>query len=255
MYVAVEGWVPVDEEDVGALKGTVLSQCVTFFDLLNTLLENCVLSTTAPPLPPVDPTTSTFLHEVNGQLHLSDSELKAVVVLLLQWLAVPQLEILLSVVQCIVRFGGEDWMSATSGPVFPAPLLLVLSNGLINRMRSPTAFTTTSSGNNSNSNGNSNGDQGDTNVTYTKQQNLQRSSILLLDACCNALIDLHSSDHTVYHTIFQKLSLGQVLSGIKQGFVDQVRSGIFLLSAEERETVEETCANLDGFFEYKASHF
>lgn len=216
----------VEEEDLSPLKASIVAQCVTFFDILTTLISHSALT----------------LPCKEGIWLMKEDQLRACVILLVQWLSTPQLEICLSVLATASSFSKDNWCG--SG-VFPPALFGVLTNALVNRLRQSTAFSTSSSRDGS----------GGTSVTLNKSQNVQRASILLLDGVFNALIDLHSSDHLVYHEFYQRMNLSSVLDMQRNDLLQRIQTNIFLLNESERDQLEDTMSNIEGLLDYKRSNF
>eukprot|EP01039_Chlorochromonas_danica_P005059 gene5060-5557_t len=171
-----------------------------------------------------------------SNLHEHD-EVKELVTLVLRWLQCPYLEIIVSVVT----------LSYHS----------LLSNALINRAMQPSAFSfDTSTSSTSSTSSSSQGSRND---------NVHRSSILVMDVCVNALIDLHASDDMDYLTAFAKMGLGGKLLSIQmqlnQSYMNSTTGGSSgssskkkkVLSLEDEEKVEETLQNLTNFLSYKHS--
>jgi hypothetical protein len=224
---AIEGWMTAEEEDLLPLKSSIISQCVAYFDVLTVLVSH-----SAQALP------------TSGCIWLiSEEQLRSCAILLVQWLSAPQLEVCVAVLTTVASVSKEQWCGSNA---FPVALLGVLTNALINRLRQPTAFSASSS---------REGNDGSTTVTLNKNQNVQRASILLMDAIFNSLIDLHSSDHLSYHDLYQRLSLSTALGQQRDQLVQKVQSNIFLLNESEREQVEDTLTNIDGLLEYKRTNF
>jgi hypothetical protein len=232
------------------VKTTVITQVTTYFDILSSLLNHSSLASSTPVIT-ITPHTSLLSLNRNHCYPLSDELLKEITVSFLQWLSVPQLEISLAVIHCINRFSANHWIG---GGYFPINYLTVLTNAIINRLKEPTGFSSllhktdsTTTNNNNNNNDTAN------NKIYNKQQNLQRSQILLQDSCFNTIIDLYSSDHIPYHEIYQRLRLNQQLQEQQQRFLQRIQEGIFFLTNSEREQVEETNENISAFLEYKTN--
>lgn len=218
----------VEEEDLLTLKSSIITQCVTFFDVMTALVSHSALVCPVPQCIWI----------------ISEEQLRNLVVLLLQWLSTPQLEVCLSVLATIASFAKEHWCGAST---FPTALFAVINNALLNRLRQPTAFSTSSI----REGGGSSAPQ----VSLNKMQNVERATILLVDAVYNSLIDLHSNDHRIYHDVFARMSMRSVFSEERDKLVRRVQNNIFLLSESEREQVEDTLANIDGLLDYKRTNF
>lgn len=233
---ALEVWGVAEEEDLPVLKSTVITQATSWLDFLSLLIAH---STAAVPL---TPSTDALLLSHNIQYrafhHLSADEVKQMVIFLLRWISAPQYEVVLSVIQVIGQFAGESWSS-----VFPPTLLLLLTNGLINRLRAPAAFTVNTFTAFSDAR------------KYTKQDNLKISSLLVQDACFNAVLDLHSSDSLLFHEIYSKLRLNEVLHQEKEAFRTKLMESAGLLQESDQEKVHETIDNIEAFLAYKSSNF
>jgi hypothetical protein len=224
---AVEGWMTAEEEDLLPLKSLIISQCVAYFDVFTVLMSH-----SAQALP-----TSGCIWQINPE------QLRAGLILLVQWLSAPQLEVCLAVLATIASVSKEQWCGSNT---VPAALWGFITNSLINRIRQPTAFSASSS---------RVGNDGSTSVTLNKNQNLHRASILLMDAIFNTLIDLLSSDHLSYHELYKQMNMSTAIAQYRDQLVQNVQSNIFLLNESEREQVEDTLANIDGLLEYKRINF
>eukprot|EP01033_Poteriospumella_lacustris_P000788 gene788-558_t len=223
---ATEGWMTAEEEDLMPLKSSIITQCVTFFDIMTALISHSAAS----------------LPTEQCVWVITEEQLRSLVVLLLQWLSTPQLEICLSVLATISSFAKEQWCGSST---FPVALFGVVTNALINRLRQPTAYSTSSTRDSSTG----------TQVTLNKSQNVQRATILLLDAVFNAVIDMNSNDHLTYHQTFVRMNIATIFAQEHEQLMQRVQSNIFLLSESERDQLEDTLANIEGLLEYKRTNF
>eukprot|EP00981_Chlorochromonas_danica_P002785 scaffold539_cov187-Ochromonas_danica.AAC.6 len=236
------------------LKVSIVNNAVLCWELLHVLLEIVTLSN---------------LHE--------HDEVKELVTLVLRWLQCPYLEIIVSVVTCVSYLATSSSSSSSTttttttgssnsseGSVagggsgrLPVSYHSLLSNALINRAMQPSAFSfDTSTSSTSSTSSSSQGSRND---------NVHRSSILVMDVCVNALIDLHASDDMDYLTAFAKMGLGGKLLSIQmqlnQSYMNSTTGGSSgssskkkkVLSLEDEEKVEETLQNLTNFLSYKHS--
>jgi hypothetical protein len=215
-----------EEEDLMPLKSSIITQCVTFFDIMTALISHSAAS----------------LPTEQCVWVITEEQLRSLVVLLLQWLSTPQLEICLSVLATISSFAKEQWCGSST---FPVALFGVVTNALINRLRQPTAYSTSSTRDSSTG----------TQVTLNKSQNVQRATILLLDAVFNAVIDMNSNDHLTYHQTFARMNIATIFAQEHEQLMQRVQSNIFLLSESERDQLEDTLANIEGLLEYKRTNF
>jgi hypothetical protein len=84
-----------------------------------------------------------------------------------------------------------------------------------------------------------------------RKTNEAKACIMLMDACFNGFIDLHSSDRLDHFEAFQKLKGVDKLKRAVGDFRARVAVVALLFDASERERIEETLENVDGFIEYK----
>lgn len=161
-----------------------------------------------------------------------DEELRDICGHLLRWIQCPQLEVVIAVVATI------NLLASSTEQKFPANLHALLTNALVNRATNPSAFSVDSSS-----------------AQTNRTDNVHRSSMLVMDMCCNALIDLHSSDDADYLASFVKMNIGQKMLQVQQELAQ--RYGVYkvkLLAEEDKEKIEETLLNITNFLQYKHSH-
>lgn len=206
---AVEGWTVIEADDLIPLKNSIITQTSSFFELLSLLLT----------LP-------------MEQVFASEEQVKEVVVLLLQWLSLPHLEVLISLLQTMTVFAGEAWIGSGKLNV---NFLFILANGVMNRIKQPAAFTSVVNA------------QQDASVS--KQQNVLRSQLLLRDACLNVLIDFFSADHRQYMEVFVRLKLPAFLQLEYESFIHEASRVMSHLNEDEQGKVQETSMNLAGFLQ------
>lgn len=201
------------------LKVSIVNNALLGWELLHALLEIITLS------------------------GLREDEVKDVVTLVLRWLQCPHLEIIVSVVTCVSYLAtssssdGSSNEGSSAGARLPVSYHSLLSNALINRAMQPSAFSLDAS-------------QGN----LSRNDNVHRSSMLVMDVCVNALIDLHAGDDVDYLNAFAKMGLGGKLLSVQMELNQSwevYRKKI--LSPEDEEKVQETLENLTNFLSYKHS--
>jgi hypothetical protein len=79
------------------------------------------------------------------------------------------------------------------------------------------------------------------------------ASLLIMDACIGALIDLHSSDDADVFVVYIKFNCRGVLSEAADAFASRMKVEAALMTKEDRLKCKETLLNLKRFIKYKAS--
>jgi hypothetical protein len=216
----VEKWKSKEEEDLLTLKASIITQSSSTLDVLAQFASHVLPTNTV----------------VSDKFYISlpEDELKAVAVQLLRWMQFPQLEIVFSAINVVTLLITDEKSGLVSIPI---SLLMLLTNGLFNRLADPAAFAIESD------------------KTGNKNLNVKRSSLLVMDSCINAIIDLHSTDNVEFHNLFIKLQGISKLEAAILQFHSRYQQIMTHLEEDDRDKVEETAMNLTNFIEYKNSSF
>ncbi len=239
--------------------------------------------------PPIDPVTgllkagilggglnsssSTVVQEYQRRIVITEEELKQLSKLVLQYINVPQLEIVLQCTTLIQQYflatdtttstpttavptnrtGNEGDEIALSNAIFrsrvPMGVLTVISNVLLQRILHPNTFAYFDLEHKNNAEES----KGKSKTTKNSKQmnNISHSQLVLLDACMNTFIDLHALDIAEGHNVYQKLNSSAKLEQSLQTMNSLYESIASKLPSEEQETYEETMMNVMNFVEYK----
>ncbi len=217
IFLAVEAWRAKEEEDLLSLKSTIITQSSSALDILAQFISHVAMKADAG-------------HQL---IALSEEEMKNVAVHVLRWISLPQLEILFSAVNIMTLFINYE----EKQQLMPSQVVLLFTNGLMNRLSSPSAYSMESEKN------------------LNKALNVKRSTLLVMDTVINAIIDLHSSDEVQYHTMFLKLKGVDKLKAGLHDFHQRYQQMVAHLEPDDRDKIEETACNLTNFIEYKESNF
>ena len=209
------------------LKSTIVTQACSGLDLLAQLTGHSVIQNNT------NSTKQTGLHQ------LTEEEMKQITITLLRWLNFPQLEIVFSTVNIIGHMVNEEKITSTSQP-FPIGIIMLLTNGLFNRIMSPSAYTF--------------GLEKEK-LNWTKALNVKKSTTMLIDCCVNAIIDLHASDDLQFHNLFIKLQGINKCKQIYQQLQQHYHDSSSVMEDDDRDKVEETIMNISNFVEYKEKGF
>lgn len=223
---ASERWRAREEDDLLPLKSTIVTQACSMLDLIAQVSGHSVLGT-----------------QYQGYHVLGEEDLKNFAVALLRWMNFPQLEIVFSAVNIIAHLVNEEKSQISpSAASIPITIIMLITNGLFNRMSNSSAYTFGL-------------DKEKVAHQITKSINVKKSTTMLLDCCVNAIIDLHSSDDLQYHGLFVKLQGINKLKSILQDLHNKYEESSRFLDDDDRDKVEETIMNLSNFIEYKEQGF
>jgi len=185
---------------------------------------------------------------------ISDTDLKAMAILLVRCTALPNIEICSSAALCISTLGQGDNSCRDSSPgqgLYPPSLNALLTNSLLRRLEQPNAYSLESSAVDQKSLHEVGRD--------SRQLNVLIASVRLMDVFLNAVIDLHTSDDPALLHNFSKLRVSDKLSACGGVFHDKVQQLTALLEAvavvmddAEMEKFTETLENVHGFIDYKS---
>lgn len=156
----------------------------------------------------------------------ADEVAKVIVLAAIRALQNVLMEIAVPAVQYASHLGGGE--SGKGG--LTAPLHFVLTNALLRRLEESYAVS-----------------------TEHMHGSAEHSRLLLMDACFNALIDIHSSDDEAYLQHYRKLQCSDKLAKQYQEFRKHMAGKRAQFSTEEWEQLEETAENVMAFVQYKSS--
>jgi hypothetical protein len=217
LLTAVEVWRAKEEEDLLTLKSSIITQASAALDILAQFLSHVAL-------------------QANPSQHLivmTEEDMKNVAVHLLRWISLPQLEIVFSAVNVMTLLANFE----EKQQLIPIQVMMLLTNGLLNRLAAPSAYAIESDKN------------------LNKSLNVKRSTLLVMDSIMDALMDLHSSDELSYHSMFMKLKSLDKLKAALYDFHQRYQQMIGHLDPDDRDKLEETAGNLTSFIEYKENNF
>lgn len=169
---------------------------------------------------------------------VTEDQLKELSVLLVKGSGYPNVEVAVSAVVAMSALGQRDFAiregSAGQSGLLNAVLNALLTNALLRRLQEPNAYSC------------------DT-AQHDKQLRLLEGRMQLMDACFNAIVDLHTSDDVTLLSNYVKLQGAAKL---------QERSGFFAnllgstaatkLDQNDLEKFSETLENVESFIQYKA---
>lgn len=216
-------------------QATLLKYVSTIADFVgSTVFRYSRLSTATVPIAPTDASVLFFLTE---------DELKTLAMSLIRALQCPIAEVSVHVASSTIAAFAVCCDNATvlssttpsitkQAHVFHPQVLTILSNALLQRLASPVAYFYVSA-------------QAD------KAINSLKASALLMDACFNAIIDLHSSDNLEYFAAYERLKTSEKIQAAVTEFRQRVAGVAIHFDTTEREKIEGTLQNTDAFIPYK----
>mmetsp|Transcript_21132 Transcript_21132/g.29328 ORF Transcript_21132/g.29328 Transcript_21132/m.29328 type:complete len:796 (-) Transcript_21132:111-2498(-) len=254
-------WLVADGINKKACRETIISLTVTFIDYLSNILKLSFLG--------LYPSTSVTMKWIEVK---SEENLKQVALLLVQCISSPIFELAAAGVAAVGLLGQRDSQMATTDVpantasastvrmlLYSKSVNFLLTNALLRRLATPNAFAVTArnlmyNGKPLSSNHNKKQNKSITaNESYelSQKENIELSTLRLIDVSFNAMVDLHASDDIQYLNNFMALHCVEKLKERFQDFGNRLSNCSVGLNEDDVDTFEVTIQNIDNFLQYK----